>query len=132
MIFQKYIQLLFMVILLNSIIWAQQNNTKDAKTNPCNQPKQTTLRLIEEADENIYRFVRIEFWGSIYIRDRELRKQIMFSEGDIFTRKSFYNGIENLGNLRQVESVSLKNVKVILDPKNKDVSVIFCIKERGK
>lgn len=106
-----------------------QKNEKLVKVNSCRQDKKVKLRAIEDS-ENKYRIGRIEILGNIFIHDREIRQRILSKEGDIFTRKSLDQTIENFSKWDILKPVTIQNIKISLDSENKDVYMIFCVEEK--
>lgn len=86
--------------------------------------------MIKEADKNPYRVRQIEISGNIFIRDKTLREYMAFTEGDIFTKESLVKSIENINKSNKLYPIGLKNVRIYLDKSNKDVGLVFCVKER--
>lgn len=101
-----------------------------AADKPCNQNTAERAQLIKEANENPYRVRRIEFFGNTFIKDRVFRGQTAFAEGDIFTKELLVKSIKNLNKSKAIYSMSLKNIRIRLDKSNKDVDLVFCLKER--
>ncbi len=130
----KYINIpfFFLLIAFTSILVFAQNTTERGKVYTCDQPKKEKLTIIDKADSEPFRVARIEFVGNTYVRDRDLRKGLTFSEGDIFTKKNLKKTINNLSRLNYIYPISPKNVDVALTKTDKYIYMIFCVEDRPK
>jgi hypothetical protein len=72
---------------------------------------------------------RIEFYGNTYTRDRTLRDQLAFKEGDIFDRNDLKKSLKRISKMKTFGPLTMENVKVILDRDQKDVDFVFCLTE---
>ncbi len=88
--------------------------------------------LIKEADENQYAVRRVEFTGNNHTRHDILARQIVFQEGDTFTRKSLEESLENLSRLKIIKPVQLKDIEVHLDREEKMIDLNILVKEKRR
>ncbi|NNE98448.1 MAG: hypothetical protein HKN25_05445 [Pyrinomonadaceae bacterium] len=98
---------------------------------PCFQDRAEKQKILDGIRPGEFRSRRIAFIGNITLHDRELRKNIAFEEGDLFTIKVLYKSIEGLNRMKKIYPVSLKNVKITLSTESKSIDTVFCVKERS-
>lgn len=53
-----------------------------------------------------------------------------FTEGDIFFKELLEKSIKKINKSFEIYPISLKNVWIRLDKSNKDLYLMFCVKER--
>jgi outer membrane protein assembly factor BamA len=107
----------------------QQNNSRQ-QVPSCSQPESERNALIEEAEKGGYRARRVEFVGNENISDKVLRRRLLFTEGDLYTRKILGNSLKSLSKLKIIKPVSLENVIVSLERKDKIVDTIICVTDK--
>jgi Surface antigen variable number repeat len=104
----------------------------DIDISPCGQQKAEQDRLISEAIEKQYNIRRIEISGNTSIRHREFTKRMEsnFSEGDIFTLEALEKSIKRISKMKLIYPITLKNVKIFLDPKYVNVDFVICVVQK--
>jgi outer membrane protein assembly factor BamA len=90
-----------------------------------------TKLIIREAERNRYTTRRIEFIGNQYTRDSVLKRRINIGlqGGDLFTRRNLIRSLRNVSTLREIYPVKTTDVTFHLNPAEKTVDVIICVKE---
>jgi outer membrane protein assembly factor BamA len=95
----------------------------------CKQPKKDRDAILNATEGSQHTVRRIEFYGNTYTRDRILRDQLVFKEGDIFDRKDLKKSLKRISQMKTFGLLTMDNVKVLLDLGQKDVDFIFCVTE---
>jgi outer membrane protein assembly factor BamA len=96
------------------------------------QTESERSEFIKEADENQYTVRRVEFMGNDHTRHDVLARQIMFQEGDTFTRKALEQSLENLSRLKIIKPVQLHDVDVRLDREEKQIDLNILVREKRR
>ena len=115
--------------VLPAIAFPQADVFKFDKT-VCKQSKKERDVIMKVADDRRHTVRRIEFYGNTYTRDRILRDQLVFEEGDIFARKDLEKSLKRISKMKKFGSLTMDNVKVLLDREQRDLDFIFCVWER--
>ena len=86
--------------------------------------------LVAERESYVIR--HINFNGNMWVRDRDMRRRLdrHFSQGDIFQRKLLENSIRNLSKMHAIFPVTMNDVVVRLDSKDKNIELTFNVRER--
>jgi outer membrane protein assembly factor BamA len=94
----------------------------------CSQPKNVRDALIRQAEEMRFTVRRVEFVGTTYTRDEVLRRRMTnFQEGDIFTRRTLLNSLQNMSKLRnEIYPVKLSEVELRLNESEQTVDMAIC------
>ena len=87
-------------------------------------------QLMEEATRTEYNVCRVEFVGNEHIRDNILRRRIVQQEGDVFSRKALEQSLKNFSTLKMIYPVTLNDVEVRLDRKEKLMDFTIFFRER--
>lgn len=112
---------------------SKESVAQDAAPYNCSQTSAEQEPLIREAVENHYLIRRVIFSGNAHTRDRVLRRNITFQEGDVFTGENLVKGLENVSKLKKIiYPVKLSDVIISLDRPEKTIDMIICFKERRK
>lgn len=130
MVIRKYIPILVLTLMFCSSALAQQNEDKDLEENLCKQSETVKLQIIKTAESQSYRIRNVKLFGNIFLRDRHFRDKLVLEEGDIFTKKGFDENIRNVGKIKVLKPLTIKNVGIQLFNQDKDVNIIFCVEER--
>ena len=89
-------------------------------------------KLIDEAEKNKYLVRRIEFVGNANTRHHILARRVLFTEGDVFTRKLLERSLSNLSKLKIIKPVRLQDVEVYLDREEKLIDLNILIREKRR
>ena len=73
---------------------------------------------------------RIEFFGNVLVRDREVRQVLSFREGDMFQKKDVSASIKRINAMGAFERMTLEDVSWHLDQKRRDIDFVFYLKEK--
>lgn len=75
---------------------------------------------------------KVEFVGTTYTRDEELRRRMTnFQEGDLFTRQKLVNSLRSMSKLQnEIYPVKLKNVELQLNEPEQTVDMTICVKAK--
>lgn len=87
-------------------------------------------RLMAEAEQNQYSVRRITLLGNTYTRDNVIRRRLLQNEGDIFRRTLLEQSLRSISKLRNFSPVSLQDVEVRLDRKEKIIDFLINLTER--
>ena len=79
-----------------------------------------------------YTFRRIEFTGNVLVRDKAIRKRLLFAEGDIFTRASLVGSIARLRRFKSIDPITFDNFEIRADDRTKNVDIVLCVRDRTK
>ena len=126
----KYLWILIFVFITCSAAPAQQSQSFDRKF--CNQNAKYKRQLISIAEKDNYLVYRIVINGNIIIRDQEFRDRMVMKEGDTFTEKNLATNIKNLNEMNSIKPMTIKDLGLQLDRKNRDLNLFFCVEERRK
>ena len=120
-------------LLLVATITAQRPRDQQAGEDTiCGQTLEFKNELMDRIEPLEYTFRRISISGNEFFRDKELRRHILFVEGDIFKRKRLIGSINKISKLKKIYPITLGNVALYADDRTKDVDIVFCVKERPR
>jgi outer membrane protein assembly factor BamA len=87
---------------------------------------------IDLAQREQYRIGHIYFAGNKYVRDRKVRQRLVrgFTQGDIFDRLALDKSLRRISKVKQIYPVTIKNVEVRLDEKEKYADFVINVKEK--
>lgn len=87
-------------------------------------------QLMDEAQKTEYTVRRVEFSGNEHIRDNTLRRRFLQQEGDVFSGKALEQSLKNFSKLSTIYPVTLNDVAVRLDRKEKLMDFTIYFRER--
>lgn len=101
---------------------------------PCSQPSAEQRALIHAAEKGRYTTRRVEFSGNAHTRDQVLRQKtnIGLQEGELFTRNNLLKSLLNVSKLNVIHPVSLEDVVLHINEKEKMVDLTICFRERNR
>ena len=99
---------------------------------PCSQSTARREALMQRAERLRFTVRRVEFVGTTYTRDEELRRRMTnFQEGDLFTRQKLVNSLRSMSKLQsEIYPVKLKNVELQLNEPDQTVDMTICVKAK--
>ena len=70
--------------------------------------------------------------GNVHVKDRDIRRRLLtgFTAGDIFVREAFDNSLKEISRIKAIYPVTLNDIDVRLDEKEKHIDVTINIRER--
>ena len=99
----------------------------------CLQPAAEQDALVRKAEAEGYVVRLIFFNGLEHTRDQTLRRRLLLTEGDLFTRENLVKSLENVSQSGAIDPVGLSDVVIELsDDGEKKVHTSFCFKERRR
>jgi outer membrane protein assembly factor BamA len=101
-------------------------------TRPCSQDAVEKQNMIVEAEAAEFNVRRIEIVGNTYSRYRVFSRKMAFNEGDIFTSARLSKSINGLNGLDVIEPITIDNVEIRLDRKNRQMDFVFCVVQKDK
>ena len=87
---------------------------------------------ILEAERERFLIRRVEFVGNDYTRDNVLRRQIYLQEGERFTTELLKRSLTSLSRLKIIRPVSINDVEVTLDRRDRIVDIELHVNERRR
>jgi PAS domain-containing protein len=127
--------LCFLLLGVTGLAISQDKNKQsEAEEYRCHQEKVERDQLIDEADRKEFNTRYVEIVGSTYARDREFRKRMApgLNEGDIFTRRALEESVKGIAKMRAIYRITMDNVEIRLDRKNRRLNILFCVKQKPK
>ena len=107
------------------------NNEKDSSWSKTSQERDSRL---EAASREPYVVSHVYVAGNVHVKDRDIRKRLLtgFTAGDIFVREAFDNSLKEISRIKAIYPVTLNDIDVRLDEKEKHIEVTINISERRK
>lgn len=119
-------------LMLSGIAQGQDkpgNNDVDPKWSKTSQERESRINM---AQREQYRIGHIYFAGNKHVRDWEVRRRLVpgFTQGDIFDRRALDKSLRRISKVKQIYSVTIENVEVRLDEKEKYAEFVINVKEK--